>query len=269
VLSARTILSSEGIEVADVACGHPQGRGQELEQASVHALVFVRRGCFVRSVAGTELVLDPTLAYCISPGEEQRYDHPDCHGDDCTFVSLAESLLATMWGGAPALPDRALTVSPALDLEHRMLLAAVRRDASSHELVERVISLSASALQQADARRVASARPSTSRARRALVDAVREALAVDPERSLIELARTLAVSPHHLSRVFRAATGHTVSRHRMRLRVRAALERLGDGESDLAWLASDLGFCDQSHLCRVIRSETGATPSALGHALAP
>jgi AraC-like DNA-binding protein len=54
----------------------------------------------------------------------------------------------------------------------------------------------------------------------------------------------------------------------MRLRVRAALERLAGGERSLARLAADLGFADQSHLCRVIRSETGHTPSALRRALA-
>jgi AraC-like DNA-binding protein len=35
------------------------------------------------------------------------------------------------------------------------------------------------------------------------------------------------------------------------------------GHHDLARLASDLGFADQSHFCRVIRSETGYPPGAL------
>jgi AraC-like DNA-binding protein len=54
----------------------------------------------------------------------------------------------------------------------------------------------------------------------------------------------------------------------MRLRARTALEHLSDGEQDLARLAADLGFADQSHLCRVVRRETGYTPSALRQALA-
>src|SRR6185312_915378 len=95
-----------------------------------------------------------------------------------------------------------------------------------HELAERAIALAAAALERADARRVAAGRPATARARRALADGAREALAAAPERSLPELARMLAVSPHHLSRTFRALTGETIARHRMRLRSRAALERL-------------------------------------------
>jgi AraC-like DNA-binding protein len=54
----------------------------------------------------------------------------------------------------------------------------------------------------------------------------------------------------------------------MRLRARRALERLAGGETDLARLAVDVGFADQSHLCRVIRAETGTTPAALRGALA-
>jgi AraC-like DNA-binding protein len=45
------------------------------------------------------------------------------------------------------------------------------------------------------------------------------------------------------------------------------LERLAGGERDLARLAADVGFADQSHLSRVIRSETGVTPSMLRRAL--
>jgi AraC-like DNA-binding protein len=135
-------------------------------------------------------------------------------------------------------------------------------------LVRRAITLTARTLSQAEARRASSGRPATARIRRALADGVREVLAANPERSLPDLADALAVSPHHLSRVFCAATGHTISRHRMRLRTRTALERLTGGERDLARLAADLGFADQSHLCRVVRSETGRVPSALRHALA-
>jgi AraC-like DNA-binding protein len=263
MLSATTYHRGGGIEIADVACRHRRGRGLAGEQASGHVLVFVRRGCFIRSSDGVETLLDPTLAYCMSPGEEQRYDHPHDYGDDCTSLSIEPELLASLWGGDPTLPREPMPTSPRIDLEHRLLLSAARRGADPHELLERAIALSALALTQAEPRRVAAGRPATARARRAVADGVREILAANPERSLPELARALAVSPHHLSRIFRSATGHTVSRHRMRLRTRAALDRIADGEQSLARLAADLGFADQSHLCRVLRQETSRAPSAL------
>jgi AraC-like DNA-binding protein len=268
VLSRRNVVSGDGVRIMDVACRHPAGRGQAPEQADAHMIVFVRRGCFVRSADGVEALLDPTTAYCLSPGQELRYDHPHAGGDDCTALSLSPELVASIWGGDPALPAPALRVGPEADLEHRLLLAAARRGTDQRELTERAIGLVAGTLELADSKRVAAGRPATAHARRGIVDAVREALAEDPDRSLPELARVTAVSPHHLSRVFRSITGHTISRHRMRLRVRGALERLGGGERDLARLAADTGFVDQSHLCRVIRQETGSTPAELRAALA-
>jgi AraC-like DNA-binding protein len=50
--------------------------------------------------------------------------------------------------------------------------------------------------------------------------------------------------------------------------MRAALGRLADGEPDIARLATELGFADQSHFSRSIRIETGQTPSALRRLLA-
>jgi AraC-like DNA-binding protein len=262
MLSARGIFHGDGLDVWDVACRHRAGRGEIDEHAGSHAVVFVRRGCFVRRADGVDAVLDPTVAYCMNPGEEQRFDHPHGAGDDCTSIALRPELAAALWG--EALPSGPLPVAPALDVEHRLLLAQARRGA---DVEERALWLAVRALAGADRRRPQSGRPATARARRALADATREALAERPDRSLPELARLLSVSPHHLSRVFRVQVGHSVSRHRMRLRARAALERIAGGDHELARLAADLGFADQAHLTRVVRAETGATPSALRAAL--
>ncbi len=267
MLSTRTIANLDGVEVSDVACRHPRGRGRADELTSGHTIVFIRRGCFVRSADGVESLLDPTVAYCMNAGEEQRYDHPHDEGDDCTSLVLHPDLIASLWGGELRLPATPLHTSPEIDLEHRLLLSAGRSGADPHELVEQALKLAADVLEQSDPRPVASGRPATIRAQRMAADGVREILADNPERSLPELARELAVSPHHLSRVFRSFTGHSISRHRMRLRARAALERLAGGESDLARIAADVGFADQSHLCRVIGQETGYSPAALRRAL--
>jgi AraC-like DNA-binding protein len=268
MLSVRSLLSEDGVEVADVVCTHGRGRGRESEQVATHALVFVRRGCFVRSADGAQTLLDPTLAYFMDPRQEQRYDHPHDGGDVCTSLVLDAQLLASLWGGDPRLPHAPLPVAPEFDLEHRLLLAGARAGADRHALVERTIALTAGMLERVDVERVASGRPATVRARRALADGVRELLVDRSSRSLRELAQLLAVSPHHLSRVFREITGETISRHRMRLRARGALERISAGERDLAGIAADLGFVDQSHLCRVLVAETGTTPSGLRTMLA-
>jgi AraC-like DNA-binding protein len=266
MLSTHRLLDHGGLALTDVTCRLPTGRGHT-DEADHHAVVFVRRGCFVRSADGTSNLLDPTQAYCVNPGQEQRYDHPQACGDDCTSVRLHPALLASLWGDDPTLPSDPVPSSPRIDLEHRLLLAATHRGETADALHERTLWLVAATLAQVDPARVASGRPSTIRTRRALVDAAREALAADPDRSLADLAATLNVSAYHLSRVFHAGVGHTIARHRMRLRVRAALERLAGGQQQLAQVATDVGFVDQSHLCRAIRSETGHTPSSLRRAL--
>jgi AraC-like DNA-binding protein len=265
MLDMRMWALGDGLSLADVACRHEHGRGSETEPAGVHAVVFVRRGCFVRAARSGEHLLDPTLAYCMSDGDEQRYDHPHQGGDDCTAIFLSAELTASLWGGAPELPQVPLRVSPALDVRHRRLLAAARRGPADPEAA---MALVADALSAADAPRVASGRPSTAAQRAALVDGVRVRLAADPDWTLTALATDLAVSPHHLSRIFKAAIGETISQHRLRIRSRIALERLAGGERDLARIALDAGFADQSHLCRVLRAQTATTPAALRAALA-
>jgi AraC-like DNA-binding protein len=262
VLDSRTILERDELTVSDVRCTHGRGSATAAEPAPVRAIVFVRRGCFVRRVEGAESTLDPTLAYCMNPGEVQRYDHPHADGDDCTAIGVPAEWVASVWGGEPDLPGGTIPTTPGIDLRHRMLLAGGMRG-DDQELYEQATLLVAEALETVDERRVACGRPASARARRALADGAREALTEDPDRSLHELARLLATSPHHLSRAFSVVVGHSVSRHRMRLRTRMALELLAEGHDNLARLAADVGFADQSHLCRVVRDETGRTPSAL------
>jgi AraC-like DNA-binding protein len=61
----------------------------------------------------------------------------------------------------------------------------------------------------------------------------------------------------------------TISQLRSRLKVRQALDRLADGQRDLAALAAEAGFADQAHLTRTVRRETGHTPGQLRALLAP
>jgi AraC-like DNA-binding protein len=262
VLTVRPVFALDGISLADVACRHGRGHGQP-EPAHARMLVLVRRGCFRRRATGADIVLDPTLAYCVNPGNEQRYDHPHDDGDDCTAIGIDTPLAASIWGGDPNLPTEPLASSPTLDLAHRALLAAARRRDDPDQLFEQALRLITAALESVQPARVESGHPPGVQARRALAAAAREALAERPQRSLPELAHELAVSPHHISRVFSAVTGHTISRHRIRLRTRAVLERLAAGEDNLARLAADVGLADQSHLYRIVRSETGTIPSVL------
>jgi AraC-like DNA-binding protein len=268
VLETRPVVEKDGLTIHDVSCSDALPRGRASEVASTHSVVLVRRGWFVRHTDGVSSVLDPTAGYCTNPGEEARFDHPHALGDTCTDIRLEPSLVASLCDDE-SLPSGPMPTSSDVDLQHRLLLASAHRGADPDELFERAIGTAASALAPTETGPLATERSATGRARADLVSGAREALAADPGLSLVQLARALAVSPHHLSRIFRRDTGHSISRHRMRLRTRAALEQLAGGERNLARLAADLGFSDQSHLWRVVRAETGTTPSALRDLLGP
>jgi AraC-like DNA-binding protein len=82
------------------------------------------------------------------------------------------------------------------------------------------------------------------------------------------LADTLGVSERQLLRRFHAAVGYgprTLARIlRFRRFLAAVWERPDDAaRPDLAWLAAETGYADQSHLARDCRRLAGVTPSQL------
>jgi AraC-like DNA-binding protein len=265
-LARRPLAGGRDFVLETVECHCCMTGWSQPEPVARFGIVFVRRGCFHRRVNGAESFVDPTVVYFERPDDEQQIAHP-AGGDSCTALYLSEAALSQLWGGEPGLPDKPLATDANTDLRQRLLLAAVERG-DSGDVEESVLDLAVAVLTCSSPERLASGRPATAAARRRVVSAAREALASSPRAGVIELARRVAVSPHHLSRVFKAETGLTISRYRNRLRVRLALERLSEGEPCLARLAADLGFADQAHLARVVRQELGATLSSFRGRLA-
>ena len=262
MLRRRVLLDEGGLRLEDVRCASHRAGWSSPEPCNGSGVVFVRRGCFRRRVEGVEALLDPAVVYFESPGHEQQVAHPHDGGDACTVFALTPEAAAALWGGEPELPSEPLFSDAALDLQHRRLLALAGAT-DTFEVAERAVLMLARILECANPARVACGRPSTIAGRRRGVEGTRELLASKPRLGLFELARSAAMSPHHLSRIFAESTGSSISRYRNRVRVRVALDRIADGERSLAQLAAELGFADQAHLTRVVRSEVGQAPSRL------
>ena len=77
--------------------------------------------------------------------------------------------------------------------------------------------------------------------------------------SISELANLAAVSRYHLIRAFRLNTGLTPHAYQIDCRINKARKMLRDGEQ-LADLALQLGFNDQSHFQRAFRQRVSITP---------
>jgi AraC family transcriptional regulator len=78
--------------------------------------------------------------------------------------------------------------------------------------------------------------------------------------TLEEIAAQVGVHPIHLSRVFRRHYACTMAEYMNRLRVQFVCRTLAGDSPDLAIVASDAGFADQSHLGRIFKTCTGQTP---------
>ena len=251
----RRLVAGDGFSVADVR-REGDGDWSALEPSPEVGVHFVRSGCFRRDDA----LLDPASVYVEPPGLAGRSLHRAGADDRWTSFRIAPSLLAG--GTSAALPAGAVFSPPFLDLEHRRLLSLAYR-APEQVTLDQIVALVVAVLDRLGLPRVSAGRESTTVQRHRIVDTVREALALDPRIRVVQLARQAAVSPHHLSRIFAAETGQTISAYRNCLRARIALERVAGGERSLARIAADLGFADHAHLTRVVRRQAGAPPSNL------
>jgi AraC-like DNA-binding protein len=103
------------------------------------------------------------------------------------------------------------------------------------------------------------------------VETVARCLRADPEAGGLDaLARTAGLSPSHLSRVFKAQTGVSITRFRNQRRLERFMTLYGHGRRTTALAAAlDAGFGSYAQFYRVLRAETGQAPTALRRAGTP
>ena len=94
------------------------------------------------------------------------------------------------------------------------------------------------------------------------VDKVADFILSDPlsRRSMCELASIAGVHASHLAKAFRSRYGTSVGDFARRARLRWAREALASSDKDLAVVAIEAGFADQSHFSRCFKSAFGIPP---------
>jgi AraC-like DNA-binding protein len=277
--------SSPLVAIRDVRCLATRGHGPQVECSRSDDIVFPRRGAFVRTARGREAFADASAVLFFNRGETYRVHHPIEGGDDCTVLTFAPSVLAEALGqddalgtgGAPrsragttTFPHSDAPAGARASLVLQRLRARITSraggDMDDMELDEtalRLLEETAAAIRGWAGRAAPARRPDTTRAHRETAHAVRAILAREfPRRLTLDaIASRVHVSPFHLGRIFGRETGAPIHRHLMRLRLRAAIERMADGAEDLTSLALDMGFSSHSHFADAFRREFGRTPS--------
>ncbi len=93
-----------------------------------------------------------------------------------------------------------------------------------------------------------------------IVEELDETFASKPRVSA--LASEAGVHPVSLARCFRRHYGTTVTARIRQRRVQRVAELLAGSDRPLSDVAYAAGFSDQSHMCRVFKTDTGLTPGA-------
>jgi AraC family transcriptional regulator len=257
--SSRLLLESPLARVHDVSCRTPRSGYGALMLNAVIQVGLPRRGVFLIQRQGQTAVIDTNTVLMLGPDDEYRVAHPTGEGDDGTVVALPPDLVEDAIGG---VQGRVGKLRPrdhlAVCVVNRLL-----RDAGLGQLeAEEAILLLLGSLSRAFADAGNDDR-ALGPGQRLRVERARALLASAPTDrwDLGALGRALRCSPFHLARQFRAATGETISRYALRLRLGVALERLAKGERDIAALAVQTGFSHHSHFSARFRSVFGITPS--------
>ena len=266
----RFTLSFDGpvVRVADVSCRAPRGPHGEEESSAEAQLALPRRGVFRLHRRGEATVVDTSTAVLFGAGESYRVSHPADGGDECTVFVFAPDVLEDALGRGSGR-GRIGAVEPAAQLAAHVIRRALADGAPSPLEVEEAALFLLGALGGPLAPDASDGDVRVGAPARVRIEEARALLASRPSAPwrLRALATAVHSSPYHLARQFRAATGETVSRYLLRLRLGLALERLAEGESDLAHLARELGFAHQSHFGARFRSVFGTTPGAMREAL--
>lgn len=265
-LHSDLIFQSPLVRVFDVTCCAPQSGSSEEEWCSVTQIVVPRRGVFMLHHRRAPIVADPNTALVYGIGETYQISHPVNGGDQCTVFVFRPEYLEEALGNVEA---RHGTIHAATQLSIHVLTQKMATGETDRLEAEESAVFALNALADDFKSFPFLSCQELGQFQKRRIEEVRALLAGQPTAPwhLDSIARTVYSSPFHLARQFRVMTGESIARYLLRLRLTLALDRLAQGETDLARLAVELGFANHSHFSARFKSVFGITPTALRSAL--
>jgi AraC-like DNA-binding protein len=275
----ETIWATQNARVVRVHCAADDARLNATITGTTHSVSFPRAAVWLRRAGEPALVADPAIAVIDTPGTQytrvtlsesgERYDRfelsPAFARRIASQLELRSTDGASVWARASWAPvDNALYVRQRVLF--RQLEAQRMYDADAEREIATIVSM---VLTNAMSVRAIDRQARAASTHSDLVEHAKSELnrQVTQRIALNDLARTLGVSPFHLCRIFKSRTGQTLHQYQLTVRLRMALEPLGESDVDLSRLAHSLGFANHSHFTNAMRRRFGVTPSALRQAL--
>ena len=277
----RPLYESLIVSVHDYCCHiERSGPGAE-EESDANNIVLMRHGAFSRHFGRRSITADVNQAVFFSRDSTYRVSHPvDC-GDRGTVFTVSPRVLNDIVRELdpsidehPDQPFRFVTgpCDSSVFWRHRELVQ--RLESAETDPLEPLwadvtaLQLVADVLESAFDHRSGTLKPrreATDADHAGRAEAAKTYLSsrMSERVSLDDVARAVHASPFHLARLFQQQTGVPVHRYLTQLRLRASLERLAEGASDLTALALELGFSSHSHFTDAFRREFGKSPSEI------
>jgi AraC-like DNA-binding protein len=238
-----------------------------------HLIAFLHSGNFrIYSAAGTGLV-DSRLVAFFNAGSPFQTEHPFGRGDCGSELAVRGDVLSEIMERydprAAEHPERPFSGGWGPCSSDAFLLQAILVRKAGHEATADPLEIEEFAVALADLvvrdsmLEAGRFRPELRAPReRDNAEKLRGYLSSAPDKPhrLDALARVFESTPWRLCRSFRGATGTTIHRYLLEVRLRRALDFLADGCRDLAGLALDLGFSSHSHFTVTFRKLFGVTP---------
>ena len=235
-------------------------------------MTFPHRGAFVVRAAESLAVIDLNSTFLIQPQSPYWMSgHPGLRSRGA-YVLIRPDVFLSVWGEAGTkrgsaisggLQVRVRTTAGSYLLQRLILEAAVRQPSCGSVEINRlgIALLTSAARSRNSAEEVSEADGRTGE----LVERIRLFFAEKPSsaRRLDEIAASVGLSRYYICRLFKGATGLSLHRYQLSLRLRAALDHVVYPSADLGEISMRFGFSSPSHFSAAFRREFGVAPSQI------
>ncbi len=256
VMHCETIAARSALHDWELA-PHRHGR--------LHQILLLRSGGGIACLEGLDLALEPMTLVNVPPGDVHAFSFEP--GTQGFVATLADEMLDSMLGGVgevrrPLGHAFVATADAQIDAVMQQIWQEFSALGEARALVLRglgvaLLGLTARVAMRSTPTLAGVGESAQMRKFEALVEAHFQ------ERwSVADYARAMAMTPTHLSRIARAATGEPASRVIDARVVREARRSLAFTNLSVATIAYELGFVDPAHFSRVFSRTAGLSPRA-------